>query len=448
MIIFLGSQNGSIADFRPGNDMDLYYLNGSLLQFSSIVAIIILVGGFMEKGLKDECTRICNRLLVLNIVYNTMNSIGNFLLYYGRQKSDFLYVFSDVVNTLAYFGILLQFADFMVVYVSPYMEVPKKWIRIAHGHVIIAEILYFVYLAEKDGLVDLNSGNILYIISTGAGYIYAGYIFWFMRRCGKYMNRQEAIILTSFGVLPTVAAIITIVLPGTVFVPLGITLSMLLINNYIHMKQAERLQEKEKELVEKQIQVMVSQIQPHFLFNVLNTIYILCESDPKKAQEAINYFSMYLRTNLDSLSGREVMIPIRTELDHVDHYLMLEKMRYGDDLQVERDIESDSFWIPSLTVQPIVENSVKHGIHSRMNGGTISISTRELMDCYEVCVRDDGKGFDPDEVQNDGKLHVGLKNVRERLAKACKGELVVDSTVGVGTVVRIRIPKEEMRQDG
>ena len=111
------------------------------------------------------------------------------------------------------------------------------------------------------------------------------------------------------------------------------------------------------------------------------------------------------------------------------------------------DISAYNFWIPSLTIQPIVENAVKHGIQRRPNGGTIYIRTQETEDYYEVYVEDNGRGFDPQEEKNDGKQHVGLRNVRERLAALCSGDLTVHSRVGDGTMVRMRLPKGEMQEE-
>ena len=148
--------------------------------------------------------------------------------------------------------------------------------------------------------------------------------------------------------------------------------------NYKAAREAETLK---AELAKNRISIMLSQIQSHFLYNSLNTIYGLCEKDPTAAKKAVNDFADYLRGNMDSLS-RNCPVPFETELNHLKSYLSLEQTRFKKKLNIEWDIQTDSFMIPSLTVQPLVENAVKHGICMKENGGTVKISSRELEDCW------------------------------------------------------------------
>ena len=201
-----------------------------------------------------------------------------------------------------------------------------------------------------------------------------------------------------------------------------------------------RAQKLEAELEDSRISVMLSQIQPHFLYNALTSIYQLCEVDPPTAQKAVGYFSKYLRRNMASLSERKP-IPFEEELRHVESYLNLEKLRYGDKLQVIYDVVSTDFAIPALTVQPLVENAVKHGIGKKKSGGVITIMTRETPEAHVITVTDTGVGFDPEKPKQDGQHHLGLKSVRDRLTTMSGGRLEVASVPGQGTTVTISIPK-------
>lgn len=207
--------------------------------------------------------------------------------------------------------------------------------------------------------------------------------------------------------------------------------------DYRSARQAEVLR---SELAEKRISIMLSQIQPHFLYNSLTSIYNLCKKDVSQAQKAISDFSYYLRGNMDSLT-KNTPIPFYMELKHLRTYLDLEKMRFDDKLNIEWDIGTESFMIPALTVQPIAENAIKHGICRTDEGGTLKISTGETEDYFEVKVSDDGVGFDVNAVKNDGKSHIGIENVRTRLWKMCRAELEISSEIGKGTSAVIRIPK-------
>lgn len=203
--------------------------------------------------------------------------------------------------------------------------------------------------------------------------------------------------------------------------------------------EAEK-QAMEMKLQESQISIMLSQIQPHFLYNTLNSIYQLCETNPMRARSMVNFFSEYLRNNLSTLE-EPGLISFETELAHIKTYLEIEKIRFEDTLDIEYDIKCDDFSLPVLTVQPIVENAVKHGTSKKRGGGKVVISTLEDKENYIVTVSDTGCGFDPSVPKNDGKSHVGIENVRQRLLNMCDGSLTIESEIGVGTQVVIKVPK-------
>ena len=199
----------------------------------------------------------------------------------------------------------------------------------------------------------------------------------------------------------------------------------------------------EKELYEAKVAVMTSQIQPHFMYNALTSIAMMCQIDPERAQEATVAFAKYLRGNMDSLKQTKP-VAFETELDHLKKYLYIEQMRFGKKLNVEYDIQTTDFKLPMLSVQPLVENAVKHGVGMKKKGGTVTISTRETEDAFIVTVSDDGVGFDVNAPKkDDGRSHVGMENTRTRLRDMCAAEIKIESTVDVGTTATITLPKEE-----
>ena len=211
----------------------------------------------------------------------------------------------------------------------------------------------------------------------------------------------------------------------------------------IDYQEARRARKLEKELEESRIAILLSQMQPHFIHNILNVIYYLCGKDPAAAQGAISKFSDYLRNNLEALSQKE-LIPFRKELDHICTYLELEQIRFGEELSVIYDIEEDGFLLPVLSIQPLVENAVKHGIAKKRGGGVVTISAQQTENAYRITVSDTGPGFDVDRYMDDGKVHVGLMNVRQRLAGRMNATVDVDSTPGSGTTVTVTIPREKV----
>ena len=199
----------------------------------------------------------------------------------------------------------------------------------------------------------------------------------------------------------------------------------------------------EKELEESRIAILCSQMQPHFIHNILNVIYYLIGKDPTAAQGAVSKFSDHLRNNLEAISQTE-LITFRKELDHIHTYLELEQIRFGEELSIVYDIEEDGFLLPVLSIQPLVENAVKHGIAKKRGGGVVTISSQQTEKEYRITVSDTGAGFDVDRYMEDGKVHVGLMNIRQRLASRMRATVDIDSTPGLGTTVTVTIPREKV----
>ncbi|MBQ4247620.1 MAG: histidine kinase [Ruminococcus sp.] len=199
----------------------------------------------------------------------------------------------------------------------------------------------------------------------------------------------------------------------------------------------------EKELYEAKVQIMVSQIRPHFMYNALSSIAMLCTLDPEKAQEAIVEFSDYIRGNMDSLK-QTAPVPFEKEIEHLKKYLYIEKLRYGKKLNIVYDIRAMDFEIPLLSIQPIVENAVKHGVGQKKKGGTITISSEETEEAFTVTIADDGVGFDTNAPRKeDGRSHIGIENTRKRLKDLCNADVVITSVIGEGTTARVIIPKDK-----
>jgi hypothetical protein len=202
----------------------------------------------------------------------------------------------------------------------------------------------------------------------------------------------------------------------------------------------------EKKLTESRISILLSQIQPHFLYNALAVISRLCDKDSAKAKKATISFSNYLRGNMNLLERTEP-IPFQNELNHTICFLNLENAMYGEALNVIYDIQAQYFRLPALTMQPIVENAVKHGIGKKEGGGTVTISTKETEDNYLVIITDDGVGFEQEKTCDDGQQHIGINNVRLRLSAQCGGSLEIESKPGAGTTATIIIPQKGNRME-
>ena len=247
----------------------------------------------------------------------------------------------------------------------------------------------------------------------------------------RILTLRERIFLLSFGVLPMLAMTLQQFWePAPQY--LAVTLSLIVIYVLFHGEIT-------RQLADSRISIMLSQIQPHFMHNMLTTIMYMCRTDPEEAEKTVGQFADYLRANMDSLSLKQC-IQFETELNHVKTYWSLEKKRFGDKIRAEYDIQENSFMLPALTIQPIVENAVKHGMRKGKQL-TVTIRTYSDMDNYYVEINDDGRGFDVNAFKNDGKSHIGIKNVQQRLKMMCGGELMVNSVPDQGTDAVIKIPK-------
>jgi sensor histidine kinase YesM len=187
---------------------------------------------------------------------------------------------------------------------------------------------------------------------------------------------------------------------------------------------------------------MMSQIRPHFIYNALGSIEYLCEEDPKKAKKLVHSFAKYLRGNFGELNNPR---PIRMsqEMEHVRHYISIENVRFPD-MTFTFETNSEDFMLPALTIQPIVENAIKHGLMPRDQGGSVRVTSWETPTHYCVSIEDDGVGFDPN-ILLDERKHIGLQNIRARLETMVDGSLDIESTIGQGTKVQLRIPKDAAR---
>ena len=196
----------------------------------------------------------------------------------------------------------------------------------------------------------------------------------------------------------------------------------------------------EREMAQSREATVLSQIKPHFLHNTLVAIIDLCSGNTE-AQNALASLSDYLRVNMDALNQKKP-ISFETELRHIEHYVLLEKLRFEERLQIIYDIKATNFKVPVLSVQPIVENAVFHGLFNKQGGGIVRIRTIETETDYSITVADDGVGFDT-EILNDAKNNSGIENVKNRIASMCGGTFDIYSKPGVGTRVHIKIPKLE-----
>lgn len=261
-------------------------------------------------------------------------------------------------------------------------------------------------------------------------------------------EKNKLIVLYIYLLMPMIALIWQLFFYGISLLQIMNTISLMCLFMVDAFRQTQKLVAKERELNDMKIQVVLSQIKPHFMYNVLNTITYLCDKDASVAKKALYDFSMYLRGNLDSLTSR-ALVPLDRELDLVERYLSLQKLRMGDELNIIYDIEDNGYMLPPMTLEPFVENAVAHGLAKADEGGTLSIRTRLGEQNHEITIRDDGVGFDPASYHIGGEgehQSIGIENVRKRLWSMCKGTVTISSEKGKGTAILICIPRNSLEE--
>lgn len=195
----------------------------------------------------------------------------------------------------------------------------------------------------------------------------------------------------------------------------------------------------EGELQQAKMELALRQIKPHFLQNALMSIKVLCRTRPLEAERAVYDFAVFLRSNMNAMES-SVPVTFSEELRTIRGYLHIEKLRFGDRICVEWDIQEENFLIPPLTIQPLVENAVRHGICQKTEGGTVTIVSRRVQGEIRVEVRDDGVGFDVSKAKfSDG---IGIRNLRLRLETLLHARLEIHSSPGKGCVQIVHIPLE------
>ena len=246
------------------------------------------------------------------------------------------------------------------------------------------------------------------------------------------------------AILPiTAALLVQLFLDVFPLIDIGIVLSTLSMYSLILSDQIDQDRRHQREIVRQQLEIanqyasiMVLQMRPHFIYNVMTSIYSLCSQDPSLARQVVLDFTTYLRKNFTAIAS-SAPIPFSSELEHTRAYLAVEQALYEDSLMVEYDTPHTLFHVPPLTLQPIVENSVKHGRNPFAGPLRISIRTRKTETGSEIIVADSGSGFDPAE---NGEPHLALKNIQQRLEIMGGGYLTIAPLDGGGTVVTVTVP--------
>ena len=259
-----------------------------------------------------------------------------------------------------------------------------------------------------------------------------------IRRRDKLSKRYYVALLV-YMIPMTVAISIHSFISVDMFVVFCMALFALIMYGLIISDNVLQHMRQQREIANQRASIMVLQMRPHFIYNTMMSIYYLCDQDPQKAKQVTLDFTTYLRKNFTAIVSEET-IPFSAEMEHTRAYLSVEQAQFEDSLFVSFDTPYTMFRVPPLTLQPLVENAVKHGLRMSNDPIHIYIATRQTDKASEIIVEDDGSGYNP---VDDNEPHIGLENIRQRIDLMCGGKLTIGPREGGGTSVKVTIPKSD-----
>jgi len=415
----------------------------ALYLFILFVGIILCVIFLFIKGEKKKYMEIL--LLGMTTVNLALSVITGYNIFQSYLSSDAQISMLGLISKLSLPFVYLMY--FSVVVQAKRTRKAARYFMILFLVFCIAVLLFPII-----GAADLGACMTFYSVSTiimfavsivfiiieiCLEYLYseiplflALHIFMFTIIVEGFSYFQNVMSYRSFGVFLGAGVICSLIIMGA-----------FLTNNIIHtFDENRRINE---ELLKNRVDLMINQIQPHFVYNTLNSIQSLIEVDAKKASEMIYNFSKYLRTHVDTME-MEGLVTFEEELDSIKTYVDIELVRFPK-IKVIYDIREKNFFLPMLSIQPIVENAIRHGLAKKMTGGTVEIKSYQTQSAYVIEINDDGVGFPvkngADNLNGEVTYSVGVKNITYRLNKLINAPIQCKSKPGEGTSFIIEIPK-------
>ncbi len=408
------------------------------MAFTLTLAVVYTIGEVKRDSLRGEIY-----LLVMFCLFTTcfLDCCVLFLENSSRPPEGWLTGFrcaSTVTTELQrlLFGYLIQ----------TYLDLPPEKDRALERLNLTSGLLYILAVLLSFTL----GGPMTWLGVDGFSLVSVYYLVWIVIYLWLLLfrrkDRQEGYLLLILGVMGLTAVPLDLMMEKTAYgdktawiygmMPF---VSYFLVFCDEFTKQRRQIAEEELARQQSALKVLSMQINPHFICNTLATIDALIPARPEDARKLIRDFSAMLRDDYMDINA-PALIPIGEELEHLKHYAAIQQVRFPN-LRIQYDVRCGSFLLPRLTIQPLVENAVIHGIRPRRkSAGTVTVTVFERETEYVILVSDDGVGFST--AQEEGEKHIGIANVRKRLSLFCQGTLEIQSDPGKGTVCEARVPKE------
>ena len=421
-------------------DPTIRQVNAAMLIICGFVCLV-LISSFRKFMIRRETSRI----FFVQILLATCTMFAFALSFlYPAQPRNIIFSLFTAIAFLGIFMIQYLYIRYLISVIN--MRRDQSVHPIVHSVAlivcVISAILWILTIFSQDfGALSSRVpyfGSLFWIGNIGEWIlVIISIVLLYKHR--TLLSRGEILVLLSLPVLMVLATLLEPFTGGLELRYPAFTIEILLLYAQHYLDLETSAQRVEMETMHNRLALAAGHMKPHYMYNVLTTIYYLCDVDPEKAQEAIGSFAEYLRNTLEAIDNEE-LVPFSWELSQIRYYLSLEKIRYEDRLNIVYDVDVNEFLVPPLSIQPFVENAVKHGIAGRESGGTVSIITRKLADGgVQIRIVDDGVGFDVSTIKEQKITQEGVANARERLRLECGADMTITSSPGKGTTVMITL---------
>ncbi|MBQ6677696.1 MAG: histidine kinase [Clostridia bacterium] len=410
-------------------------LNAGVDLFCAVLTAILYAVTLTQKA-RSRATVYFRRMLLVSFVMTSLHTVA--LLFFADKGIVFNIL--EACSFASFFVLMGTFTKYVCIVCGADDTFYRGLTFVCYGLCTVGMIVwvvtcFFPFLYDVQAQAYVTHGAVYFLVQSVNILVIAADIFILIAN-RKALTKTELVVLALLPLLPLLSFLFALLFPGLQSLYLLIFVSFFI--NYLRVSSVleQRLLDQEKKMETYRLRSTLERIKPHYIYNVLSSIYYLCDYDPAAAQRATGQFSSYLRLALENMEGKSV-IPFEHELATVENYLSLETMRFGDRIRVHYDIASRQFMVPPFTLQPLVENSVKHGTELTDQNTDIFICTREDALGYTFSVRDTCGGYDTSAVEPGS----GMKYISDILMLTVHGTLTVKSKQGEGTVSTVFIPK-------
>ena len=302
---------------------------------------------------------------------------------------------------------------------------------------VIAQFTDTIYYFTDNN--EFVQGDLYWLLIIPLFALIALNLFEIIRR-HKLLGKRYFIAFLIYLIPLLIVMVLQMFISVFILIVIAVSISALSMFGIIMSDQVEQYLHQQKEITDQKASIAVLEMRPHFIYNTMTSIYYLCEQDAQKAQQVTLDFTTYLRKNFNAITSKEP-IPFSEELEHTRAYLAVVKAQFEDNLIIEFDTPHTLFRIPPLTLQPLVENSVKYGLNTDSTEPLyISVKSEKIEKGSVITVTDTGPGISNND---NGEPHLALNNIRERLSMI-NGTLTILANENRGTVIQIFIPNQNI----